>query len=153
MTYRAPVRWRVNQPSVVHEILDGEVVLINMDTGSYYSLDGIGADAWALIEIGAATTNEIVGEISRRYDGDPLEVKQAVVRLIEELRQEGLIVADGTGAVEPTATPAGLNHKEAEKRKFEAPTLQKYTDMQELLLLDPIHEVDDTGWPNRPPNP
>lgn len=27
--------------------------------------------------------------------------------------------------------------------------LTKYTDMQELLLLDPVHEVDDEGWPSR----
>jgi hypothetical protein len=32
--------------------------------------------------------------------------------------------------------------------KFEAPVLQKYTDMQDLLLLDPIHDTDETGWPN-----
>jgi hypothetical protein len=24
-----------------------------------------------------------------------------------------------------------------------------YTDMEELLLLDPIHDVDETGWPVR----
>jgi hypothetical protein len=27
--------------------------------------------------------------------------------------------------------------------------LERYTDMQELLLLDPIHDVDQTGWPRR----
>jgi hypothetical protein len=26
--------------------------------------------------------------------------------------------------------------------------LNKYTDMQDLLLLDPIHEVDAAGWPS-----
>jgi Coenzyme PQQ synthesis protein D (PqqD) len=153
MAYRAPVRWRVNQPRVVHETLDGEVVLIDMDTGSYYSLDGVGADVWALIETGAATTDEIVGEIGRRYEGDRLEVEQAAVRLLEELRQEELIVADGTDAVKPVAAPAGPDDEVTEKRRFEAPALKKYTDVQELLLLDPIHEVDDTGWPNRSPNP
>ena len=30
---------------------------------------------------------------------------------------------------------------------FDAPILKRYTDQQELLLLDPIHEVDDIGWP------
>ena len=25
--------------------------------------------------------------------------------------------------------------------------MEKYDDMQELLLLDPIHEVDEAGWP------
>ncbi len=30
---------------------------------------------------------------------------------------------------------------------FEAPVLESYSDMQDLLLLDPIHDVDDAGWP------
>jgi hypothetical protein len=25
--------------------------------------------------------------------------------------------------------------------------LNKFTDIKELLLLDPIHEVDEAGWP------
>ena len=31
---------------------------------------------------------------------------------------------------------------------FVVPTLEKYTDMEALLLADPIHEVDEAaGWP------
>ena len=26
---------------------------------------------------------------------------------------------------------------------------ERFTDMQDLLLLDPIHDVDETGWPVR----
>ena len=32
------------------------------------------------------------------------------------------------------------------KKEYEAPVLECYTDMQELLLLDPIHEVEETNW-------
>ena len=30
-----------------------------------------------------------------------------------------------------------------------APTIEKFTDMQDLLMLDPIHdiELDGDGWP------
>jgi hypothetical protein len=28
----------------------------------------------------------------------------------------------------------------------------KYTDMQSLLLLDPVHDVDSQGWPILKPN-
>ena len=38
---------------------------------------------------------------------------------------------------------------EIEKPIFQAPSLQKYTDMEEMLALDPIHEVDEEmGWPS-----
>ena len=36
-----------------------------------------------------------------------------------------------------------------EKTQFEFPIIEKFTDMQELLLLDPIHEVDEKGWPHQ----
>ena len=36
-------------------------------------------------------------------------------------------------------------------RVFEAPRLEKYTDMQDLVLLDPVHEVDEQGWPQQRP--
>jgi hypothetical protein len=33
--------------------------------------------------------------------------------------------------------------------RFVEPALNKYTDMQELLLLDPVHEVSEAGWPSK----
>ena len=149
MTIAASIRWSISRPNVVHETIDGEVVTINLDTGSYYSLDRAGADVWALIERGA-TTDEIVQSIGQRYDGDPTGVRRAIVGLLEELRREGLIVADGT--VERIPPP---EHDDAGPVRpgFEAPVLRKYTDMQELIMLDPVHEVDETGWPNRKPEP
>jgi hypothetical protein len=35
-------------------------------------------------------------------------------------------------------------------RDYKIPVLNKYTDMQELLLLDPIHDVNAQGWPESP---
>jgi hypothetical protein len=29
----------------------------------------------------------------------------------------------------------------------EPPRLERYTDMKDYFLLDPIHEVDTAGWP------
>jgi hypothetical protein len=34
---------------------------------------------------------------------------------------------------------------------FEPPKFTKFNDMQNLLLSDPIHDVDATGWPNLDP--
>jgi hypothetical protein len=41
--------------------------------------------------------------------------------------------------------------RKGKESKFEKPGLQKYSDMQDLLLLDPIHEVDEMGWPHALP--
>ncbi|HDY70854.1 MAG TPA: PqqD family protein, partial [Nitrospirae bacterium] len=44
------MRFRINKPHVINEIIDGEVVILNLDTGNYYSMDKAGADIWGLIE-------------------------------------------------------------------------------------------------------
>jgi hypothetical protein len=30
-----------------------------------------------------------------------------------------------------------------------ASLVERFTDMQDLLLLDPIHDTSDMGWPQR----
>ena len=70
--------------------------------------------------------------------------------LLAQLQQENLIVpVDGVASIAlDQLLPSTNGH---EKPSFNAPALQKYSDMQELLLLDPIHDVDEAGWPK--PNP
>ena len=36
--------FKINTPKIVHETIDGETVILNLDNGNYYSLAGIGAD-------------------------------------------------------------------------------------------------------------
>ncbi|HEX2154966.1 MAG TPA: hypothetical protein VHL52_13445, partial [Acidimicrobiia bacterium] len=38
----------------------------------------------------------------------------------------------------------------AEVTPFEPPVLEEFDEMKEMLLYDPIHDVDETGWPNLP---
>ena len=47
--------YRVNSPTVAAETVDGEVLMINLESGSYYSLRDTGAAIWDGIERGAAT--------------------------------------------------------------------------------------------------
>jgi hypothetical protein len=36
----------------------------------------------------------------------------------------------------------------APKERFEEPALEGFTDLEDLLLLDPVHEVEPSrGWP------
>jgi len=141
--------YRINRPSVVYETFDDEIVIINLDSGNYYSLDGVGADIWGLIESGAAVS-EIVEGVINRYEGSSVnDIENAVNQSMAELEKEGLIV--------PGKTQKEGNRKSSirqvktgpstEKLIFEKPVLHKYTDMQDFLLVDPIHEVDYTDWP------
>ncbi|HAZ44537.1 MAG TPA: pyrroloquinoline quinone biosynthesis protein PqqD [Cyanobacteria bacterium UBA11369] len=143
-------KFSVNAPKVVHETIEGEVVIVNLDKGDYYSLVQAGADIWNGI-ISGISRDEIIQEMNQRYAGDRATIEKSVNDFIAQLQREELIKIDQTdesinsnGKTAPI--PAEIN---GEKPNFEPPSLNKYTDMEELLALDPIHEVDtEVGWPS-----
>ena len=137
--------FRINSPTIIHEIIEGEAVIINMEMGHYYSIDQTGAGIWELVDKRASTT-EIVESITQCYAGNPKTIQSSVLDFVAELQRENLIVpaskeTDDLNFSGNVITPT-------ERPPFIQPELHKYTDMQDLLLLDPIHEVDETGWPN-----
>ena len=143
-------RFRVNTPTVTHETIDGEAVIINLDSGNYYSLVEAGSFIWALVDKGASAS-EVQDVVQLSYEGDAADIDQGVQQLLAQLQQENLIVpVDGTPGVDLTDLTA--SHNGQGKPSFKAPALNKFSDMQELLLLDPIHDVDDTGWPKPVPD-
>lgn len=134
------IAYRINTPKVVHETIEGEVVIINLDSGAYYSLDQAGAALWAELERGVGAA-DLARFIEAHYQARAGEAAAAVEALLTALAAEDLVRAAG----EAVAQPADTN---GQRPPFVAPVLQKHTDMQDLLLLDPIHEVDETGWPS-----
>jgi len=132
-----------SHPRVVHETIDGEVILIQIETGYYYSLCGSGARMWRLLERGRSIA-EVAAALQQAYGAND-EIATAVERLTVELRDETLLEP-----LDGEAPPAVEDETVAEAPgQFEPPVLERYEDMQDFLLVDPIHEVDDTGWPNK----
>jgi hypothetical protein len=146
------VRLRINKPSVVYEKFDDELVLINLDSGNYYSFEKVGADIWDFIQNGASEA-DIIDEVSQRYAESLFTIEDAIKKFLSELKEEGLIVADETKESESTKSFYNKNTigSETEKLIFESPVLSKFTNMQEFLLVDPIHEIDYTDWPKNKP--
>lgn len=147
-------RFRVNTPTVTHETIDGEAVIINLDSGNYYSLVEVGSFIWGLVEHGASAT-DVQNLVLQTYEGNASDIDRGVQDLLAQLQQENLILpVDGAGTSDlrqlNPELPANNGH---EKPPFNAPLLHKYSDMQELLLLDPIHDVDEAGWPKPNPDP
>ncbi|OAI54368.1 hypothetical protein AYO44_03610 [Planctomycetaceae bacterium SCGC AG-212-F19] len=140
--------YRINCPPFAHQTIDGEVVLVNLVTGHYYSLRGCGAEIWTLVESGAGL-DEIASALTNRYQAGPGEIAAGVARLLAELQLEGMLSPQPMTAPVGTAKAGVLvgNSPAADTSPFVPPVLEKFTDMQDLILLDPIHEVDEAGWP------
>jgi hypothetical protein len=134
------LRYRLNEPDVSHESFEDEILVINLKNGNYYSLLGTAIPAWLLLAKGVSV-DEVSQALSRSSQADLALVSAAVSSFVNELEKENLLVL-----VPNAAPPANLPAVPLPKA-FSPPRFDRYTDMQQLLLMDPIHEVDDTGWP------
>lgn len=132
-------------PNVIAEVLDDEVVMIDLLHGIYYNVKGSGAVAWRCVVAGA-NTDQICQVLAGGAEVDP-EMATAVGAFVAQLVSEGLVteVTDSTTEVEgvslPVVDPATT---------FDPPVLERFDDMANVLLADPIHDVDpDKGWPSK----
>jgi Coenzyme PQQ synthesis protein D (PqqD) len=145
----AHILFKIDRPRVICQSIEGEAVVINLQTGTYYSLTGAAATIWDELEHGAAAS-QITDTLAAHFTDCDAGLENIVAGFLEELRGESLIVpAENLELI----ASGGLNDAPVKREKFVRPVLKKFTDMQELLLLDPIHEVDATGWPLAKPDP
>ncbi len=133
--------FRLAGSHVVHESIDGETIAIDLQSGRYFSFDDLGSRVWAALLAGAPA-DAIAAAICAASGAGPDEVDQALGAFFEQLVTIDLLARGAAEARDVDAAPffAGL-------AGFQGPSVQAYTDMQELLALDPIHEVDAEGWP------
>jgi len=146
--------FKINSPNVISENYENEVVFINLDNGNYYSIIDIAAEIFGFVEQ-ERSKEEILNGIINKYEGKNAEMVSAVETFLESLLNEGLIIQEEKNIDNIPSQNKEATHKNSnpEKLLFKSPVLYRYTDMQDLLLLDPVHEVDETGWPNpKPPD-
>ena len=134
--------YRVNSPQVIFENIDGELILVHMENGAYYTTDEVGAALWDLIET-RYTLSEIQEGLASQFEAGPEEIEAATLSFIARLIEEDLILREApTGDRTPPRRPLPIC-----KRPFRTPSLESYRDMQDMLALDPIHDVEAAGWP------
>jgi Coenzyme PQQ synthesis protein D (PqqD) len=139
------VAFRLAGPHVVAEEIEGEVIAVNLDTGAYFSFRDSASFICQRLLAGEGRPARIVDELCARFAGTREEVVGAVLAFLQRIEAEGLIApieAPRPDPGGPDRTPDG-----AERAPFNPPVYEKYTDMEEFLLVDPIHEVDVSDWP------
>ena len=91
---------RIRAPDdVLVQMLEGEAVLLNLNTESYFGLDEVGARMWTLLTESDSiqTAYEVLVE---EYDVTPEQLRADLTDLIDRLAEQGLITlaADATMA-------------------------------------------------------
>lgn len=136
--------FRIQSPRVVHETIDDETIVIDFDDGTYYSLRATANFIWQRLE--NASAEQIVESVHQQYTGDADQIESSVRAFLAQLVQARLI-----GETDGESSSPVLTAVDGAPEPFTPPLLEEYTDLQDLLLLDPIHDVDAQGWPARKP--
>jgi hypothetical protein len=135
------LRHRINRPQAVAESVNDEIVAINMATGVYFNMRGWSAYAWALLSAGYSAT-EAEHLLAAASNAD---VSASLTDFLQALLDDGLLVPD------LEATPS--NAPAAPTTEWDGLRLERFTDMADLILLDPVHDVDTAeGWPKVEPD-
>ncbi len=74
---------------VIVRVIEGETVLLDLNSGIYYSLDDVGGRIWELID-GEKSLSLIVGTVADEYDVAPAQALEDAVELLADLAGEGL---------------------------------------------------------------
>ena len=138
-------RLKVNSPNIVHETIDGEAILLDLRSGNYFSLDGIGAVIWEFIDK-TGNWGEVINVMVAANESQKETISNSIKSFVEDLVNENLLVQASNSKSANDVTELTELLKVA-ARDFKPPVVNKYSDMQDLLLLDPIHDVDEKGWP------
>lgn len=126
---------RVASRDVVSESFDGDIVVVDLRTGRYFSLSRSGGALWQMLSVGASPA--AIGLAAGQDTA-------AIAAFAATLRGHGLLAksTEGSGS-EPDA--------EAVARFIGAgdtPEIDVFDDLADLFTADPIHDVEEpAGWP------
>jgi hypothetical protein len=145
----------INTAAVASDIIDGEAIMLHRVSGNYFSTEGAGSLIWQWIGEGQGR-GRIVDKLTERFTAGRAEIETSVDSFLAELATHKLVREIGGGdlpVAEASAEPPAKAIPEPRVR-FAAPTLHVYSDIRNLLLLDPLHDVSELdGWPTpKPPD-
>jgi len=125
---------------VVHETIEDETIVIDLQTGAYYWAAGLSSVVF-LQALSGLTRNDLLEWVAATYP-DQASATEDTKLFLDALVAVNLCVISQDVPVNPvTLMPVP-------PEKYSTPVIGGSDDMAELLLLDPIHEVDpDAGWP------
>ena len=138
--------YEICSPAVMSEDFDGETVILNLEDGRYFSLRGSGNDVWNALMAGSAPRSIVTSVRRVRADWEV-----ATTEFLQRLVALGLIrptVTSTSGATRNDDESSSVTWSST--ANGDEPGIDVFEDLAELILADPIHDVDaDEGWPIR----
>ena len=143
-----PEKFTIDRSKVVHDTIEGETIVINLDSGAYYALNQTAGEVWNWIDSGLDKPR-ILTLLRESYAIEEPEAHAALSPFLDKLVLEGLVLLSTDIVPSGQANGHQAHIAPNEKQPFVAPQISVFTDMADFLKVDPIHEVDEQGWPHK----
>lgn len=130
----------ISTKGIAFENFEDEIVVVNLPVGHYYSFKGSARTLFLHIINGS--NKEVFSKfIQNNYEVTWEEAVSAAEDFISTLDSHNFLI-------ETSIIEEFIPNEMVERMPFDKPIIETYDDMKELLMLDPIHDVDSVqGWP------
>jgi hypothetical protein len=138
-------KYQIDRSRIIFEQFEDETVLVNTETGYYYSLSNTGSEILRLLDEGCLA-DDVPTILFGSCEGTH-QRRDIVQKFVERLVGESIITvrsSDYSNQIGRDPGPA----RYGEGIEYVPPVLERFDDVRDLLLIDPIHQVDqEYGWP------
>ena len=124
-------------PRLAADIFDNEYIIANLDTGLYYSIQGLAVSLVKALPFEEPTAP--IATLASAVNSPDKNISDELNGVWEQLVSEEII--------KEANKPVTANTDWSPATEYALSRFNRYADMQDLLMLDPIHEVDEEGWP------
>ncbi len=133
----------IRSHNVASEIIEGEAIIVDVHTGTYFSANVSATLLWSRLLEGACTVEDLTATLRDAWSNlEPDPLHRDTESFIAMLDEHALLErADARG---PTVDHHGEDQPRA---PYEPPMVEVHTDMRDFLLVDPIHDVNEAGFP------
>lgn len=76
--------------AVVSRDLGGETVILNLETGIYFDLDGVATDIWQALQA-TGSIREVYEKVLSAYEVDPAILGDDLIKFVNQLAAKGLV--------------------------------------------------------------
>lgn len=129
-----PETYIANTGKVAWRIVDGEGVIVHVDSSAYYGLNASGTCIWEAILTTPLTTEAIATHLSARYGLAREAALRDVEAFLVTLDGEGLLGrAEGAAGVRSDRTGASSGEPQG-AGAYEPPALTRFGELEQLVL-------------------
>ena len=131
--------YKLNDEKMFYDMAEGQAIVINFTTGMYYGTSSLGSAV--LDSLLAGADMESIKKALQALPGCPADMEAKLEEFVAQLKEKEIIVlGDSTGAackIDENCLQDGF-----------VLTVDEFAEVQDLLLADPVHDVDvEQGWP------